>query len=115
LRRVKHRLPDCTDTIYQKEKWARGGGALAYDHTARSKLDISIITNNQANPRRKKYGDNNAPMKSETADVNARRPRMLYIRKLWLIIQMRVRKVLTAKYLPECLESQAHLRKGVAA
>ena len=62
-------------TVYILEgKKARGRHIFAYDHTARNKLHISITINNQANPRRKKYRDNRAPMKNETADVNARRP-----------------------------------------
>ena len=60
---------------------------FAYDHTVRSKLEISTAINNQANPRRKKYGDNSAPMKAETAEVNARRPGMSYIHKIRLITQ----------------------------
>ena len=50
------------------------GDIFAYDHTARSKLHISITINNQTKPRRKKYRDNRAPMKKETVDVIARRP-----------------------------------------
>ena len=76
MRRVKDGFPDCTERIYiRKEKGkVKGRDIFTYDHTVRSKVHISITINNQAYPLRKKYRDNKAPMKNETADVNTRRP-----------------------------------------